>query len=68
MKGLRVDPREVKAAQNRGERVIFLDVRGEEAWSSSDRRIPGAIRVTLDDLERRANELPRDAEVVAYCT
>ena len=63
-----VDPREVKAAQNRGEKVVFLDVRGAEAWSASDRRIPGAIRMTLDDLERRLSEVPRDAEVVAYCT
>jgi len=30
--------------------------------------IPGALRISPDDLERRHDEIPRDAEIVLYCT
>ncbi len=68
MKGVRVEPQAVKAALDKGAKVAFVDVRGAPAWESSDRKIRGAVRMTLDDIDERAGELPRDAEVVAYCT
>jgi rhodanese-related sulfurtransferase len=68
MKTLRVEPGDVKRAQERGTPVTFLDVRNPTAWGNARRAVPGALRMTVDDVEKRAKDLPKDAEVVAYCT
>ena len=44
-------------------RVLALDVRYQ-----IDRKIKGALHVPLDRLEARLAELPRDREVVTYCS
>ncbi len=46
----------------------FLDVRNPNAWAKSDTRLPRAIRIPLDELESRLDELDRNIPVVAYCT
>jgi len=58
----------VRERLDRGEPIVFLDVRNPQAWASSDVKVPGAIRIPLDELPDRADELPRGALVVAYCT
>jgi rhodanese-related sulfurtransferase len=45
--------------------VTVLDVRPPEEYEAG--HIPGARSVPLPDLVRRLAELPRDAEIVAYC-
>jgi rhodanese-related sulfurtransferase len=30
--------------------------------------IPGAIRIDADEVDRRHAEMPRDREIVLYCT
>ena len=44
-------------------RVFVLDVR-----SQIDRKIKGAAHVPLGDLEARLAGLPRDREIVTYCS
>lgn len=48
----------------RGE-IVLVDVRPEDEFASG--HIEGARSIPLDELERRIDELPPDAEVVAYC-
>ena len=48
----------------RGE-VIVLDVRPTIEYEAG--HIPGAVSIPLGDLEERLRDLPRRAEVVAYC-
>jgi DNA-binding transcriptional ArsR family regulator len=45
--------------------VVLLDVRPSEEFESG--HIEGARSIPIDELERRIDELPADAEVVAYC-
>lgn len=59
-----VDAEELVRRVRRGE-VTVLDVRPAEEYEAG--HIPGALSVPLDELEARLAELPRDAEVVAYC-
>ncbi len=60
---------QVRERMGQGASVLFLDVRNPKAWASSDEKIPGAIRMTLDELPARAEEIERTgALVVAYCT
>lgn len=44
-------------------KVFVLDVRYQ-----IDRKIKGATHIRLDDLEARLGELPRDREIVTYCS
>lgn len=59
-----VDRRELLKRAARGE-VIVLDVRPAEEFAAG--HIKGAVSVPLDELEARLDELPPDAEIVAYC-
>lgn len=48
----------------RGE-VVVVDVRPTEEYLAG--HIPGALSIPMEELEARLEELPRQAEVVAYC-
>jgi hypothetical protein len=58
----RVTVEEFKALRAEG-KVFMLDVRYQ-----IERKIKGAAHVPLGDLETRLAELPRDREIVAYCS
>lgn len=45
--------------------VVIVDVRPVEEYRAG--HIPGARSFPVAELEARANELPRDKEIVAYC-
>jgi len=45
--------------------ITVIDVRPEEEYRSG--HIPGSVSIPLKDLEDRIAEIPRDAEIVAYC-
>ena len=64
----KISPEEANARVLAGEPVQFLDTRNPNAWKSSDRKIPGAIRVPTDDVESHLDEINRDATIVTYCT
>ena len=58
----RVTVEEFKTLRAEG-KVFVLDVRYQ-----IERKIKGAAHVPLGDLETRLAELPRDREIVAYCS
>jgi rhodanese-related sulfurtransferase len=64
----RVTADEVKERMDRGERFTFLDARNPKAWGDADVKLPGAIRMTPEDAEKRVGDLPRDRTIIAYCT
>lgn len=45
--------------------VTVLDVRSRDEFAQG--HLPGARNIPFSELERRLDELPRDAEIVAYC-
>lgn len=45
--------------------VTLLDVRPADEFAAG--HLPGAVNLTLAELERRLGDLPLDREVVAYC-
>ena len=47
---------------------LIVDVRTETALGIDPRRIPGALRMTLDEIGARLEGLPRDSDIVLYCT
>lgn len=65
---LRITVDEVRRRQNGGEEFGFLDSRNPQAWAESDAKIPGAIRVPLEQLQQHLSEIPKNKPIVAYCT
>ena len=64
----RISPEEVNARVLAGEPIIFLDTRNPKAWKESDRKIPEAVRVPVDNVESHLGEISKNATIVAYCT
>lgn len=65
---LRLDPEDLKAMLDRGEDVYIVDLRHPLDYLPDPRVLPGAIRMQPNDLVRQNAEIPRDRDVVLYCT
>lgn len=59
---------EVEDLINRGQPVTFIDSRNPIAWGSSKIKVPGAIRVPIDEVQQYLASLPRDRRLIVYCT
>ncbi len=59
---------EVKERMERGEQFVFVDTRNPTAWAEAETKLPGAIRVPVDEVEGHLEEIPRDRVVITYCT
>ena len=46
--------------------AVLVDVRDRDSYTNM--HIPGALWIPLDEVEVRMGELPRDAEIITYCT
>jgi rhodanese-related sulfurtransferase len=64
----RISPEEANARVLAGEPIVFADARNPKAWESSDRKIPGAVRVPADDVKSHLDKLDRKWTFIAYCT
>lgn len=51
-----------------GDDIAVVDLRHAMEVESDNVKLPGAIWMTYDELEERHIEIPRDREVVLYCT
>jgi len=47
--------------------VVILDVRAGRDWSTSEFKIPGAIRASGEDFAEWSKTLPKDKTLVLYC-
>lgn len=62
----RIPVEELRRMLDAGEEVVVVDVRG--GLSLGDEPIPGAVRIPLSELAARHSEIPRDRDVVLFCT
>jgi membrane protein DedA with SNARE-associated domain/rhodanese-related sulfurtransferase len=51
-----------------GASPVIIDVRSMTARALEPRWIPGALHVPLQDVARQLRELPRDRDIILYCT
>jgi NhaP-type Na+/H+ or K+/H+ antiporter len=58
----------LKGMLHAGDPVTVVDIRRAGAYESSGKRIPGSIRIPIDELLDRLNEIPQDRPVVLSCT
>src|SRR5260370_22919963 len=52
----------------KGEEIAIVDLRHELEVEHDSVKVPGAIWITLDELESRHLEIPRDRDVILYCS
>jgi len=64
----RISVEELRRQMDGGVAPVIVDVRSTTARSLELRRIPGALHVPVQDAARHLSDLPRDREIILYCT
>jgi hypothetical protein len=64
----RISPEELKHRLDDGRETMIVDLRTSVAAKALPYSIPGALRISPGEIERRHGEIPRDVEIVLYCT
>jgi membrane protein DedA with SNARE-associated domain len=64
----RITPAELKARLDAGEEILVVDVRHRVDFEAEPSIIPGALHLTTEELEARHHEIPRERDIVLYCT
>jgi membrane protein DedA with SNARE-associated domain len=64
----RITPEELKARLDAGEDTMVVDLRHQVEFESEPSIIPGALHLTTEELDARHHEIPREREIVLYCT
>jgi rhodanese-related sulfurtransferase len=68
MRPIAVTAADAKAMIDRGEPVTFVDARNPAAWGQSTEKLPGAVRIPVDEVAEHLKEVPEGATVITYCT
>ncbi|MBI5893470.1 MAG: hypothetical protein HZB79_07455 [Deltaproteobacteria bacterium] len=64
----RITKEELKQKIDKKEDCIIIDVRNPTAYGSSPVKIKGAMRITVDDIESQSKNIPKEKEIITYCT
>lgn len=64
----RISPEELKEKLDAGADVVIVDLRHALDFAAAPLTLPGAIRLAPGELAHRHREIPRDREIVLYCT
>jgi membrane protein DedA with SNARE-associated domain len=64
----RIGPLELKELIDAGDPVVIVDLRGALDFEADPRTIPGAIRLAPEQLDDGHAQIPRDREIVLFCT
>jgi membrane protein DedA with SNARE-associated domain len=65
---LRITPEELRRKQESGEDLLVLDLRHSSDIAADPQTIPGAFLVTAEDLEEQHANIPRDKEIILFCS
>jgi len=64
----RITPKELMDKLTAGENISIVDLRQPIDIEAFPQMIPGAIRIAMEEIEDRHGEIPRDRDVVLYCS
>lgn len=64
----RITPEELKLEIDSGVELVIVDLRHSMDFEADPETIPGAFRMDAAELEEKNDRLPRDREVILYCT
>ncbi|MGE5219158.1 MAG: VTT domain-containing protein [Chloroflexota bacterium] len=64
----RITPQELMDKLTAGETISIVDLRQPMDIEAFPQMIPGALRIAMEEIEDRHGEIPRDRDVVLYCS
>ena len=64
----RITVEELKEKLDAGEELVIVDLRHSLDFEASPETIPGAMHIDAKELQENNGRLPRDREVILYCT
>jgi membrane protein DedA with SNARE-associated domain len=64
----RIDAESVKRMLDRGEEMVIVDLRHPKAIQADPYSIVGALRMSPEELSEKHEQIPRDRDVILYCT
>ena len=64
----RITPKELMDKLTEGENISIVDLRQPMDIEAFPQMIPGALRIAMEEIEDRHGEIPRDRDVVLYCS
>ena len=64
----RLEPTELKQMIDGGQPVFIVDLRHPLDYLPDPRTLPGALSLTPDKLVEQSDRIPRDQEIVLFCT
>jgi membrane protein DedA with SNARE-associated domain len=64
----RITPKELMDKLTAGENISIVDLRQPIDIEAFPQMIPGALRIAMEEIEHRHGEIPRDRDVVLYCS
>ncbi len=64
----RITVDELKEKIDSGEDLVIVDLRHSMDFEADPETLPGAFRMDAKELEEKNDRLPRDREVILYCT
>jgi membrane protein DedA with SNARE-associated domain/rhodanese-related sulfurtransferase len=68
LRGARIEAQELKDMVDAGEEVLIVDLRQSFDLAADPQQIPGSVRLDPSDIEDHVDLIPRDREIVLYCT
>ena len=64
----RITPKELMDKLTARENISIVDLRQPMDIEAFPQMIPGALRIAMEEIEERHGEIPRDRDVVLYCS
>ena len=68
VRGAKIEPEELKDMLDGGQEVFIVDLRHPLDYLPDPRVLPGAVRISPEALSQQNEHIPRDRDVVLYCT
>jgi rhodanese-related sulfurtransferase len=64
----RITVDELRQKQEAGENPMILDIRSKVELEQNPTLIRGALHMTMDEVQLRQEEIPRDRDIILYCS
>ncbi|MGQ0666099.1 MAG: rhodanese-like domain-containing protein [Nitrospiraceae bacterium] len=64
----KISVEELKQRLDTGDAIAVVDVRHPLALELDPEMIPGALNFTMEEIEHRHHEIPRDRDIILYCS
>ena len=68
LRAARIPPQEVQQMLSQGQEVVIVDLRSSLSIQHDKHKLPGALLIPPEEFEQQVGRIPRDREIILYCT